>query len=269
MLEILQYGFILRGLEAGIIIGIIAPFIGIFLVLRRYSLIADTLAHGSLAGVAIGLITKINPLITAVITTLAASIIIEKLRVSKVIYGESALALFLSGSLAVAVVLLGLGHGFGVDLFSYLFGSITTVKQSDVFVIAGLGVFVIVLLLLFYKELVFISFDEETARASGIPTNFINTLFILLSALTVAIAMPIVGILLISALIVIPVITALQFKKSFIKTILICEGFSLTSIILGIFTSYYLDLATGGTIVLINLFFFLAIVAGQKLSKIF
>src|SRR5882762_11135143 len=143
MLEIFQYGFIIRGLEVGIIIGAIAPLIGIFLVLRRYSLIADTLSHVSLAGVAIGLLLKINPLITAIIAAVASSIAIERLRISKRIFGESALAIFLSGSLALAIVLISLAHGFGVDLFSYLFGSITTVKQVDVYIIAVLGIFVI------------------------------------------------------------------------------------------------------------------------------
>src|SRR4030042_3364836 len=131
MLELFTYGFIIRGLEAGIIVGIIAPLIGIFLVLRRYSLIADTLSHVSLAGIAIGLLLRINPLITAMITTLSASLFIERLRATKKVYGESALSIFLSGSLAVAIILLGIAHGFSVDLFSYLFGRIVTVKQTD------------------------------------------------------------------------------------------------------------------------------------------
>src|SRR5882762_6805996 len=128
MLDLFHYSFIVRGFEAGIIIALIAPVIGIFLVLRRYSLIADTLSHVSLAGVAIGLLLKINPLITAIAAAVVSSVVIERLRISKRIFGESALAIFLSGSLALAIVLISLAHGFGVDLFSYLFGSITTVK---------------------------------------------------------------------------------------------------------------------------------------------
>ncbi len=256
MLDIFQYGFIVRGLEAGILIAIIAPFIGIFLVLRRYSLIADTLAHVSLAGVAIGLLFKINPLITAIGSSILSSLAMERLRITKKVYGESALALFLSGSLALAVVLISLAHGFNVDLFSYLFGSIITVKQSDVFIIGGFGIVIISLLLLLYKELVYVTFDEEAAQVSGIPTRFINTILITLAALTVSLAIPIVGVLLISALIVIPVITALQFKKNFKVTILYAEFISIFSVISGIFLSYYFNLATGGTIVLITLIIF-------------
>lgn len=253
MLELFNYGFIIRGFEAGIIIAVISPLIGIFLVLRRYSLIADTLSHVSLAGVAIGLLLAINPLITAIFGAVASSFLIEKLRQSKRIFGESALAIFLSGSLALAVVLISLAHGFNIDLFSYLFGSILTVKQLDVYLIAGIGTLVISLTILFYKELVYISFDEESARVSGIPTNKINMLLIVLSALTVALAIPIVGVLLISALVVIPVITALQFKKNFTKTIFIAVGFSIFSVVSGIILSFYLDLATGATIVLITI----------------
>src|SRR5258708_9029922 len=257
MLDIFQYSFIIRGFEAGIIIALIAPVIGIFLVLRRYSLIADTLSHVSLAGVAIGLLLKINPLITAIAAAVVSSVIIERLRISKRIFGESALAIFLSGSLALAIVLISIAHGFNVDLFNYLFGSIVTVRQSDVFIIAVLGILVIAAIVAFYKELVYITVDEEAAKVSGIPTRFINILLIILAAFTVSLAIPIVGVLLIAALIVIPVVTALQFKKSFLRTIIIAEIISVFSVIAGIIASFYLNLSSGGTIVLITLTIFI------------
>jgi zinc transport system permease protein len=224
-----------------------------FLVLRRYSLIADTLAHVSLAGIAVGFLLQINPILTAMVATVASSVVIERLRSSKKVYGESALAIFLSGSLALAVVLISLAHGFNVGLLNYLFGSIVTVKQADLYIIGGLGAVVAGVLYLFYKELVYISFDEESARVSGIPTRMINTLLIILAALTVSLSIPIVGVLLISALMVIPVVTALQFRRSFVKTIIIAELVSLFSVVAGIFSSFYLNLSSGGTIVLIAL----------------
>ncbi len=264
MFELFQYGFMVRGFEAGVIIAIIAPLIGIFLVLRRYSLIADTLSHVSLAGVAIGLLLKINPLITAIIAAVLSSIAIERLRMSKRVYGESALSIFLSGSLAVAIVLISLSHGFSVDLFSYLFGSLTTVKQTDVFLIAILGILVTITVIALYKELLFVTVDEEAAQVSGIPTRFINVILIILSAFTVALSIPIVGVLLIAALIVIPVVTALQVKTSFKKTILIAEGVSLFSVIAGIVSSFYLNLSPGGTIVLIAIAIFIAALIFSK-----
>lgn len=264
MLDIFQYSFVLRGLEAGLIIAVIAPFIGMFLVLRRYSLIADTLSHVSLAGIALGLLLGINPIITAIISSVLSSVVIERLRMSKKVYGESALAIFLSGSLALAIVLISVARGFKVDLFNYLFGSIVTVKQSDVFIIGILGAIVIMLLLAFYKELVYITFDEESAKVSGIPTRVLNILLIILAALTVSLAIPIVGILLISALIVIPVVAALQLKRSFKQTIIIAECISIFSVVAGIFTSFHLDISTGGTIVLIALGIFVLLLLYKK-----
>ena len=260
--EILQYGFMVRGLEAGIIVALIAPLIGIFLVLRRYSLIADTLAHVSLAGVALALLLGFNPIFAAVGTTLVASLGIEKLRDTKRIYGESALAIFLSGSLALAIVLISLGNGLNTNIFNYLFGSIVTVTSTDIWTIRILGSIVALTIFLFYKELVYISFDEESARVSGIPVRTVNTILIVAAALTVSLAIPIVGVLLISALIVIPTVTALQFGKSFLFTMLAAEAISVFSVIAGIFVSFTLNTSTGGTIVLIMLgIFFLTMLA--------
>ncbi len=265
-LSLFQYGFVIRGLEAGLIVGAIAPLIGIFLVLRRYSLIADTLAHVSLAGIALGLLLGVNPVISALGTTVVASLGIERLRTTKKVYGESALALFLSGSLALAIVLLSLAKGFNSGLFNYLFGSIVTVTTSDICIIAALAVAVVGLLFAFYKELVFISFDEDAARVGGIPTRSINTVLIILAALTVSLSIPIVGVLLISALIVVPVVTALQLRMSFVRTIVCAEAVSLFSVVAGIVASFYLDLSTGGTIVLIMLGIFGLVLAVKRLA---
>ena len=264
MFDIFSYGFILRGVEVGLIIGAISPLIGIFLVLRRYSLIADTLSHVSLAGVAIGLLLNVNPLLTAIGVSVLSSFAIEKLRLSKKVYGESALSIFLSGSLAIALIILSLAHGFSVDLFNYLFGSILTVKQSDVYIILGVGMVVLIAIILLYKELIYITFDEEAAKVGGIPTKLINNIFIVLAALTVALAIPIVGILLISALIVIPVVAALQLKKSFWKTLVIAEIFSLISVFVGILASFYLNLPAGGAIVFTTLIIFVLALFWQR-----
>ncbi len=259
MVNLFQYGFIVQGLSAGLIIGAIAPLIGIFLVLRRYSLIADTLAHISLAGVALGLLLKINPLLTALATSVVSSLAIERLRTSKKIYGESALSLFLSGGLAVAVLLIGLSHGFNANLFSYLFGSIVTVRQHDVVLIAAICIPVAVAIILLFKELVYLSFDEEAARVSGIPTRQLNILLIILASIVVALSIPIIGILLVSALLVLPVITAIQLKKSFMQTLIFAEIISLASVLTGIIISFYANLPSGATIVLVMFAIFLCV----------
>lgn len=250
MLEILQYGFMIRALSAGAIIGILAPLIGSFLVARRYSLIADSLSHVSLAGVAIGLLTGVYPVYAAIGTSVVAAILIERLRTSKRVSGDSALAIFLSAGLAVAITLLGIAGGFTVDLFSYLFGSITTVRGIDVEIIAVLGVVVGGLIALLYKEFVFVSFDEEVAQVNGIPAKALNTALIILTAVTVAISMRIVGALLVGALMVIPVVAAMQIAKSFKSTIWYAMGIGFVSVIIGLFGAYYLNIPAGGAIVL-------------------
>src|ERR1043165_4002089 len=180
MLEIFNYSFILRGFEAGIIIALIAPLIGMFLVLRRYGPIADTLSHISLAGVAVGMLCGLSPLLTAIAATTLSSLAIERLRTSRRVYGESALAIFYAGSLALAVVLISIAHGFTVGLFNYLFGGLVTVQQSDVLIMGALGIIVCAAIIAFYKELVYSTFDEESAQVSGIPVRLINTVLIAL-----------------------------------------------------------------------------------------
>lgn len=257
MLEIFQYDFMIRAFVAGIAIGVIAPLIGMFLVVRRYSLMADTLAHVSFAGVAIGLLLKINPVFSAIGLSLIAAFGIESLRNSRRVFGESVLALFLSGSLAIAVIILSLAKGFNANLFSYLFGSIGTVSTSDLWVTVVLAVIVFLDVVFLYKELFFTSFDSELAEASGLPVKVINLTIVMLAAIAVAISISIVGVLLIGALMVIPVIAAMQYGMSFLKTLILSVIFSLISVIVGLFASYYLNLASGGAIVLVALIIFL------------
>jgi zinc transport system permease protein len=267
MSNIFAYDFIVRGLEVGLLIGAIAPLIGIFFVLRRYALIADTLAHVSLAGVAFGLLLKINPLITAIGATVLSSLAVERLRLSKRVYADSALSIFLSGSLALAIVLVALSRGFNVDIFNYLFGSIVTVSPSDVYLITTLGILVLIAIAAFYKELLYITFDEEGAQVAGIKTRFINAVLIILSALTVSLAIPIVGTLLIAALIVIPVVTALQFRKRFHTTVFIAEAISLFSVFTGIVSSFYFNIPAGGPIVFLTVLIFIVVFAAKSVRR--
>ncbi len=257
MLEIFQYEFMVRAFSAGVVIALIAPLIGNFIVVRRYSLLADTLSHVALAGVAISVLTHQQPVIVAVITTIIAGLLIEYLRLHRQIYGESVLAIFLSGSLALAVVLMSIGNGLNTDLLSVLFGSIATVSGTDLTIMLILGAVVVVLIVLFYKEFFLVSFDEELAKASGLRVRLLNTIIVVLAAITVALAMRIVGVLLIGALMVIPVITAMQFGRSFKATIGLSIIASMIAVLGGLVIAYYADLASGGTIVLVALCLFI------------
>ncbi len=253
MLEIFEYDFMIRAFIVGSTIAFIAPMIGIFLVSKRYSLMADTLSHVSLAGVALGLLLNIYPVYTALLVSVMAAICIQRLSRSRKISGESTLALFLSGGLAVATVLISFARGFTVDLFSYLFGSITTVSTGDVLITLILAFIVVCVIMILYKQLFYVAFDEESARVSGLPVSQINYIFMILAAVTIALAIRIVGVLLISALIVIPVLSGSLVARSFKQTLLISIVFSLFVVLTGLFLSYYFNLAAGGAIVLLSL----------------
>jgi zinc transport system permease protein len=256
MIEIFQYDFMTRAFIAGTIIAVLAPVVGIFLVVRRYSLMADTLAHVTFLGVAIGTLINVNPFYSAIILTIFASLGVEKLQDSQKIAGESVLAIFLSGSLALAIVLFSLTHGLGVNIQSYLFGSITTITQNDLYIILGFTLIVLGLLSFFYRHLFLASYDTELAKINGVPVGFVNKLLVILAAITVSLSIRIVGVLLIGALMVIPVVTALLYNLGFRKTIYLSIIFSLLSVISGLFLSFFLNLASGGTIVVVSLVVF-------------
>jgi zinc transport system permease protein len=261
MFQIFAYDFMLRAFAAGVMIGIIAPLIGIFLVVRRYSLLADTLAHVSFVGVAAAVLFGVNPVVGALVVSGMTAIGIEKLRETRKLFGESILALFLSGSLATAIVLLALAHGLNVNIFTYLFGSITTVTQNDVYLIGGFGFIVVALTLFLFKKFFLISYDEDLAKASGVPVGILNIVLLLLAAVTVSLSMRVVGTLLVGALMVIPVLTAVQFGKSFVKTTILAVVFSFIAVILGLFASFYLNIPSGGAIVVISLLWFVVSLA--------
>ena len=257
MLEALSYDFIQRSLWAGLILAMTAPLIGSFLVARRYSLMADALAHVSLFGVGLGLLLGIHPLAAALVTALLTAWVIEGIRERQGGSADTLLAIFLWGGLAGAVVLVSLAHGFKVNLYNYLFGDIAGVQPEELWVITLLGSLVILVFWAFRKEFFALALDEELAKASGIRARVYNRVLILMAAITVALAARVMGVLLIGALMVIPFSAAANLNKSFFVTLLVSVGLSMSSVTLGIALSYRYDLAPGGTIVLCALGFFL------------
>ncbi len=255
--DFFAYDFLTRALIAGLLVGVIAPVLGMFLTVRRYSLIADTLSHASLAGVAIGILVGINPILSAIVVAILVAIGIERLRLSSSLSGESVLALFLSGSLAFAVVAMSAADAFNGGMLVYLFGSITTVSPQDLWIIGGLTVISLGIVLKFYPQFFLLSFDEDIARANGLSVTAYSLVLAILTATTVAVSMRVVGILLIGALMVVPVLAASQWKRGFKDTMLLAVFISLLSVIAGLFISYSFNLATGGTIVLCSIGLFI------------
>jgi zinc transport system permease protein len=254
--EFLQFGFMQRAFAAGAVTAVICPLIGIFLVPRRLSLIADTLAHVALAGVAVGLLLGASPILGALVVTVGGALGMERLRARGALQGDAALAVFLSGGFAVAVVLISLAQGFNADLFAILFGSILTVSPMDVWLILALGAVVVTTIALSYRRLFAITLHEDLARTSGVQVTALNFTLTVLTALTTVVAMRMVGVLLVSAMIVIPTLTGFAIGTSFRRATMVAIVMALASVVIGLIAAYYLRLAAGGAIVLTALLIF-------------
>jgi zinc transport system permease protein len=262
-----SHAFVQRALAAGIFISLSCAVLGCFLVLRRFAMIGDGLAHVSFAAVALSVAAGLAPLAAAVPLVMLLSLGILRLEEKTNLYGDTAIGLVSSLALAVGVLLAGAGGGYNIDLFSYLFGSILAIRESELILSAALSAAVLIIVHLFYHDLFSITYDEDFARVSGIKTDRINKILILLTALTVVLGIRAVGTLLVSGLIIFPAVTALQFSRGFRATILIAMVCGVLSVTAGIIVSFVLDLPTGATIVIINFFLFAAAFVFSRISK--
>lgn len=251
-----EYDFMINAFLAGIIIAVLASVSGSFIVLRRYAMLTETLAHVALVGVAIGMVTEQNPIWVAVLVSVLSAWLIEYLRSYLGLYSDSILAIFLSGSLALAVVIVSVAGSFNASLFSYLFGSILSVTNEDLVVMLVFGSAAMLVLIGFFKEFYFIAFDEEVAQVSGLKVKLLNFVLVTIVAVIIALSIRVVGTLLIGALMVIPTISALRFRLGFSKTMLLSLLFSITAVLMGMTLSYNLSLPSGATIVLVILVIF-------------
>jgi zinc transport system permease protein len=270
--DILQYGFIHRALVAGSLIAVLCAVLGVFLVLRRLSLIGDGLAHVTFGSVAVALFLRINPLYVTVASiplVLISSLGILKLTDKARIYGDAAIGIVSSLGIAGGVILASAAGGFNVDLFSYLFGNILAIGTVDLVIAGALFLFVILVVTLFYHDLFAITFDEELAESSGIRTAAINAVLVLVTALTVVLAMKVVGIMLVSALLILPAVAALQVARGFRIAILVAAAFAVTAMLTGILASVALNLPAGGSIVVANFLLFAITFAWRKIRPLF
>lgn len=267
MMEIFQYEFMQRAFIAGVMVAITCPLIGIFIVLRRLSMIGDTLSHASLAGIAAGMLWGFYPFWGALMFSVVGAVAIEKLRKTFSKYAEISNSIILSTGIGLAVVMIGLAKGFNTDLMGYMFGSIAAVNSQDIYIMGTLSIIIIISVVILHKKLFYIAFDEEGAQISGIAVSFLNMYLTILTGLTVVVSMRIVGIFMVSSMLVVPVAAAIQTGKGFIKTIIISVLFALISVIFGLILSYYLDIAPGGTIVLLSVAILLGVLFIKAVRK--
>jgi len=267
ILSMFQYAFFQRAFIGGICSALLCSVLGVFIVLRREALIGEGVAHLSFGGIALGLFLSIYPLNTALLLSLLGIFAISYMQRKKIVYSEMAIGIMISFGLAFGAVLASFNGGFNVDLFSYLFGSILTITTDDIYLIITLSAIVLSFVLLFYKELMHMTFDEQGARLTGIPVFWLNLAFNIMLAFAVVVSIKVIGSLLVSALLIIPAGSAMQLSRSFHSTTMLSVILGEIIVIFGLVASFIYDVASGGAIVLFGIVVFLVCVAIKKLVR--
>lgn len=255
---LLNFDFMRYSLASGLLIGLIAPLIGAFIVVRRLSLIADALSHVTLGGISFGMfivtvmptLAFINPMWFGILYAVIGALLIEKLRTSYSNYQEIAIPIIMSAGIALSAIFISLADGFNQEIVGLLFGSISAVTLSDLFTIIVIVIIVLIFILSFYKELFILSFDEEYSKVIGIP-KWIQFIFIIIVAMVISASMRVVGILLVSALITLPVAISMRLTKGFKQLIILSVVIGEISVIGGLVLAFYMNISPGGVIVVL------------------
>jgi zinc transport system permease protein len=267
MLEILQFPFMQRALLAGIVLAVLLALLGTFVVLRRMAFFSDGIAHASLAGVAAGILLAMNPLIAALLASALFAILIYILEKRYQITSDAAIGMLFTSGLALGVILLSLKSGYQPELVSFLFGNILSITPGEMWLTVIGGAVIIVVSLTFFKSLILFSLDSEMAYLQGVKTNLLQPALYVGLAMSVVLGIKVLGIILVSALLIIPVTTAKLFSKSFKMLVVTNVFLALVTVLTGIVLSYYLDLPTGPTIVLTGTVIFIACALYSGLTK--
>lgn len=264
MFELLSYGFFQRAIVAGSFISVGCALLGIFLILRRDAMIGHGLAHITFAGVALGILLNMMPLLSALVVAVLTAIVILKLKDKAGLYGDTAIAIFSSTGFALGVLIITLSNKFNVDLFSYLFGDILAIGRLEVWLSITIALAILIIVTLYYPTFMYITFDRESAKVSGLKVEKLEIWITILTALTVVLGMKIVGILLVSALLVIPAASSLQLAKNFKQALFFSSLISFISVNLGLLTSVLFDLPASGAIVILSFIIFLILLFIKK-----
>ncbi|MCW4030610.1 MAG: metal ABC transporter permease [Candidatus Bathyarchaeota archaeon] len=266
LFDLFGYQFFQNALLGGTIAAVACGLVGLFLVLKKESMVGDGISHTAFGGVAIGLLFGINPLFTALIVSILAVFAISYMRQKKIAASDSAIAVMLALGFSTGLIVISIAGGFNVELFSYLFGSILTIDWTDLVLVSSLGLAVVIFISIFRRELLSMVFDEDDSRIMGIPTRKLSLVFDLLVAVTIVLSIKVIGTILVVALLVIPGLCALRLNFSFKKTLLATVGFSVLSTILGIILSAVFNIVTAGVIVFVLVLFFLLTLLYKKIE---
>lgn len=272
---IFTYEFLQNAVLSGLIIGLIAPMLGLFIVVRRMAMISDALSHVALAGIAGSLylsqqvlfFAALNPVYLGMAAAVVGSLLIERLRRVYKSFEELAIPIILSAGIGFGAIFISLAKGFGTDLVGYLFGSVSAVSRQDLYIVILIAIIVIAFIYFLYKELFSLAFDPEYARVSGINERVIQAAFMIITALVIGASMRIVGILLVSSLMTLPVAAAIQVAKSYKGALVYSIIFGEIAVVIGLISAYYLDIAPGGTIVVTSVFILLLVLFWKKVRS--
>ena len=265
-MEIFEYAFMQRAFIVGILLAAIIPCIGLVIVCKRLSMIGDALSHTSLAGVAAGLLLGLNPVLTAAAACVVAAIGIEAIRRKIPRFSEMPIAIIMSAGIGLAGVLSGFIKN-AANFNSFLFGSIVAISNGELYLVIAVSMAVLLMFLLMYKELFYVSLDEQSARLAGVPVKIVNFLFTVLIAVTVSVAARTVGALIVSSMMVVPVACAMQFGTSYRQTLILAVVLDILFMITGLFAAYYLGLKPGGTIVLVGVLVLILVFVGKRILR--
>lgn len=263
---VLNYPFLQRALLAALVVAALSGLLGIYVVLRGLSLIGDGLAHISFAGVALGLSLGLYPLAFALGFAIVGALLIQALRASGKVRGDTAIGILFTAGLAFGIIIISKQKGFSVDLTTYLFGNILAVTNADLILVAAVALGLLVVFALLRKEFFYVTFSEEAARLSGLPVGALNVLFTALTAATIVVAARLVGVLLVSALLIVPAATSLQFARSFRFALVLSVLVGLASVLIGLYVAIAYGLATGASIALASAMLFGLALGGKALA---
>lgn len=267
LMTFLQYAFIQRALITGVVMAVLCSVLGLFLVLRRLSLIGDGLSHVSFGAIALGLFLGVVPLYAAIPVSIIGALAIYLLAEKSKVYGDAAIGVISAVGLALGVLLASVAGGFNVDLLSYLFGNILAISTQEMAFSIGLSLVVLLIVYLFYYDLFSLTFNEEQARVTGINTTAIHLLLLVLTAVTVVLSIRVVGIMLVSAFLILPSVTALQLARGFTAALWLSMGAAILAVLGGIFFSLVTNLPTGATIVMVNFCLLLLSIGTKRLLR--
>jgi zinc transport system permease protein len=257
LLQMLSYPFLLRALLVGLLISLAASLLGVSLVLKRYSMIGDGLAHVGFGALAVATVLNAAPMAVALPVVILAAFLLLRVSESTAIKGDAAIAIISTGALAIGVTAVSLSHGVNIDITNYLFGSILATSQNDLLFSVILAAVVLVLFVLCYSKILAVTFDETFARATGVNAGLYNGLLALLTAVTIVLGMRMMGALLISSLVIFPALTAMRLGRSFRGVTICSAGVAMVCFILGVTCSFVFSLPTGSTVVLANILAFI------------